>query len=163
MRVEKRGRTTCSIDPRRDSAGCSPRSSARFVEIHRGDAALRQALTDELAKVRIEMHDGDAALRQALTDELAKVRAEVHQVDTGLRQEVHQVDAGLRQEMAGVRQDMIQFEAGLRQEMAAQTGTLRQQMAATRVDIIRWSFLFWLGQVVAIAGLLSFMLRGLTP
>ena len=31
-----------------------------------------------------------------------------------------------------------------------------------RVEIIKWSFLFWLGQVAALFGLFSFMLRTTT-
>jgi len=32
-------------------------------------------------------------------------------------------------------------------------------MADIKVDILRWSFAFWVGQVVVIAVLLSYMLR----
>jgi hypothetical protein len=34
-----------------------------------------------------------------------------------------------------------------------------QELSNTRVDMLKWSFLFWIGQVAAVAGLLSFMLR----
>ena len=37
---------------------------------------------------------------------------------------------------------------------------LRQELATARVEMLKWSFAFWVGQVVAIAGLLAFMLRG---
>ena len=37
--------------------------------------------------------------------------------------------------------------------------SVRQELATTRVEMLKWSFLFWLGQVAATAGLLGFMLR----
>jgi hypothetical protein len=38
-------------------------------------------------------------------------------------------------------------------------GVLRQELASTRVELIRWSFLFWIGQVAAILGMLAVMVR----
>jgi len=40
---------------------------------------------------------------------------------------------------------------------------VRQELATTRVEMLKWSFLSWAGQVAAMAGLLAFMLRGLRP
>ena len=36
---------------------------------------------------------------------------------------------------------------------------VRQECATTRLDMLKWSFVFWIGQVAAIAGLLAFMRR----
>jgi hypothetical protein len=49
--------------------------------------------------------------------------------------------------------------AKFRVEMAQGFGSLRGEIAQTRADLIKWSFLFWIGQVVAIASILGFMLR----
>lgn len=37
---------------------------------------------------------------------------------------------------------------------------VRQELATSRVELLKWSFLFWAGQLAAMAGLLSFMLQG---
>jgi hypothetical protein len=37
-----------------------------------------------------------------------------------------------------------------------------RRLAETRVDLLKWSFLFWVGQVAAIAGMLAFVLRSLS-
>lgn len=37
---------------------------------------------------------------------------------------------------------------------------VRQELATTRVEMLKWSFVFWVGQLAAIAGLLAFMLHG---
>ena len=50
-----------------------------------------------------------------------------------------------------------QFERRLTEEMSA----LRQEIASVRVDWLKWSFAFWLGQIAATASLLAYMLRGM--
>lgn len=46
----------------------------------------------------------------------------------------------------------------LRIEMHQGFASLRQENATTRVELLKWSFLFWAGQLAAIAGLLAYML-----
>jgi hypothetical protein len=46
----------------------------------------------------------------------------------------------------------------LRLEMYQGFAAIRQELATTRVELLKWSFLFWMGQVAAIAGLLAYML-----
>jgi hypothetical protein len=36
---------------------------------------------------------------------------------------------------------------------------VRQDVTTVRVDLMKWSFLFWIGQVAATAGLMAFMFR----
>ena len=48
--------------------------------------------------------------------------------------------------------------SGLRLEMHQGFSAIRQEMAMSHVAWLRWSFLFWIGQVAALAGLLAFML-----
>ena len=47
------------------------------------------------------------------------------------------------------------FERRLLDECAK----LRIEMARDRFELVKWMFLFWLGQVAAIAAMLNFMLR----
>lgn len=48
--------------------------------------------------------------------------------------------------------------SALRLEMHQGFASLRQETATTRVELLKWSFLFWAGQLAAIAGLLAYML-----
>ena len=50
----------------------------------------------------------------------------------------------------------IELKAEFHQGLAA----VRQEMANLRAELLKWSFLFWVGQLAAIAGLLALMLRG---
>ena len=54
---------------------------------------------------------------------------------------------------------LVEEMSGLRVQIAELEARLRGDMAAGRVEFIRWSFLFWAGQVIAITGVLTIMLR----
>ena len=58
-----------------------------------------------------------------------------------------------------LRQDMTRMEAGLRVAIAEGLAKIGTDMNETRADVIRWSFMFWIGQFAATAALLAFMLR----
>jgi len=51
------------------------------------------------------------------------------------------------------------FENRLAVEMAALRLEMQKGFGDLRIEVLRWSFLFWIGQVAAIAGLLAFMLN----
>jgi len=58
----------------------------------------------------------------------------------------------LTHEISLLRQE---FHTALHDGLAA----VRHELTTTRVEILRWSFVFWIGQVATIAALLAFMLR----
>jgi hypothetical protein len=60
---------------------------------------------------------------------------------------------------ADLRREMVTMGAALRLEIATMGSTLRQEMADGRVDLFKWCFLFWIGQVLAISGIVGVMLR----
>ena len=72
-----------------------------------------------------------------------------------------QESSAIRQEIAGLRADMATRGevATFRQEMTAGFSRLEGQIAESRVDIIKWSFLFWTGQCLVIAGFLLVLLK----
>jgi len=66
-------------------------------------------------------------------------------------------EARLSVAIADLRVTMADGFANLRKEMAE----MRAEMSEMRSDTIRWSFLFWIGQVAVIISILSYMLRPL--
>ncbi len=48
----------------------------------------------------------------------------------------------------------------LTRELREGLSGVRQELMTVRVELFKWSFLFWVGQVVAVASLLAFMLNG---
>ena len=69
--------------------------------------------------------------------------------------------AAIRQEIAALRSEMAtrQDVNDLRQEMSVGFIRLERELANTRVDMIKWSFVFWTGQCLAILGFLFVFLR----
>jgi len=80
-----------------------------------------------------------------LVEETSKLRVEMAQMGASLRQEMAQLGGSLRQEIAELR------------------GDLREDIATGRFELLKWAFLFWVGQVVSVVGLVGLMLRTMPP
>lgn len=48
------------------------------------------------------------------------------------------------------------YEARLTTELAALRRDVTQELATTRAELLRWSFVFWIGQVAAISAIVAF-------
>jgi hypothetical protein len=89
---------------------------------------------------------GAAALEELLTNGHREVRDEVltlaeARFERRLAEELGTLRVALAGEMATLRRD------------------LQTEIATSRVELLKWSFLFWIGQVIAIAGLMTVMFR----
>lgn len=125
---------------------------AREAVIHACTERFERRLVGEVAAVRVQMAQFESSIRQ----DMAQLRAD-------LQQDMAQLRADLRQEMAHLgahlRQEMAQLDASLRREMSDMGIGLRQEIATGRVELFKWCFLFWIGQVIAIGGMMGVMLR----
>ena len=142
------------------------------MDIHGVPEALRERLGDQGSAGLVQLFNdsrkectaqvigiiGDRFERR-LVEETSKLREETSK----LRVDMAQGFAALRQEIAagdnGLRREMMEGFASLRQEMAA----IRQNFADQRFDILKWAFLFWVGQFFAVASLIAVLIRFLRP
>lgn len=99
-----------------------------------------------------------AALRERLG--LDATGGLVHLLDHALRDERGNVIAACTERF---ERRLVEEVAGVRVQLAQVEATLRQEMAAGRVELLKWCFLFWIGQVLAITGIMSVMLRLFRP
>jgi len=76
-----------------------------------------------------------------------------------LSAEAERFERRLTEEISSLRAEMYRELHALRLELHDGLAAVRQEMATMRSDILKWSFLFWVGQVATIAALLSFMLK----
>jgi hypothetical protein len=67
--------------------------------------------------------------------------------------------ADLVRTQSELRQEMAQMDANLRVSFMEALSKLRADFSDMRVETLRWSFLFWVGQLAAMAALLAYMLR----
>lgn len=57
------------------------------------------------------------------------------------------------------RQEIANTRAELQAGIAHTSAELRAEIARTRADLIKWMFVFWVGQVAVISGILFAWLR----
>ncbi len=58
---------------------------------------------------------------------------------------------------------VVEEASKLRVDMAQGFGKLREEMAQHRVELLKWAFLFWVGQLFAVASLTALLVRILRP
>jgi hypothetical protein len=135
------------------------------MDIEQVPVALQERLGVDATSGLLQLFDrahreGRADVIAACTDRFE--RRLVEEI-SGARVQIAQVDASLRRDMAemgaSIRQDIARLGADIRQEMTS----IRQDLASGRVELLKWCFLFWVGQVVAVAGIMGMMLRFFRP
>ena len=62
---------------------------------------------------------------------------------------------------SGLREDMVRMDSGVRIALAEGLSKIRSDISEARVNVVYWSFLFWIGQFAATAALIGYMLRWL--
>jgi len=67
----------------------------------------------------------------------------------------------LADEVGRCRNDLLKELHDSIAAVRAEIGTVRDEMANMRVEWLRWTFLFWLGQIAATATMLTYLLRAL--
>ncbi len=113
---------------------------------------FERRLSEEIGGVRVQIAKLEASLGHGTVQMGASIRQDMVEMGASIRQETAQMGAS-------IRQDMVEMGASIRQEMAQMGASIRQDIASGRVEILKWCFLFWIGQVLAVGTLLSVMLR----
>ena len=54
---------------------------------------------------------------------------------------------------------LVEETSKLRVDMAQMRSDLHGEILASRFELIKWNFVFWIGQVVALSGIISLLLR----
>jgi hypothetical protein len=128
---------------------------------------FERRLVEEIGSVRVQLAQVEAGIRQDMAAGDAALRMEIAALGAALRREMGDQDSSLRREIAdlraSLRQELADQGASLRQEIAGQGASLRQTIADGRVDVLKWCFLFWIGQVVAMTGIIGVMFRLFRP
>jgi hypothetical protein len=117
-------------------------------------SALRERLGNEAA----------AGLAEWFTDVGKEWKADVMgSVSDRFERRLVEETAKLRGDIAGLRQEMTTGFSELRQELTRGLSDVRHEMADQRFELLKWAFLFWVGQFFAVAGLIAVLVRFLRP
>jgi hypothetical protein len=110
-------------------------------------AALRERLGPNATTGLLQVFDLE---RRTWSDDVLSISAE--RFERRLVETIAHSEAALRQEIG-------QLEVRLQQELSQMEVRILREMATGRVDLLKWSFVFWIGQVVAVSAVMSAMLR----
>ena len=120
-------------------------------------------LVEELTRLRIDMAQEGAGLREKLAQQGADLREKLAQQGADLRGKLAQQGADLQEKLAqqgaSLRGEIAAVRTDLKSDMQEGFASIRQEMATNRFELLKWSFLFWIGQVLAIVGLVGAMFR----
>ena len=104
-------------------------------------------LTKEIEQVRLEVEEVRKEVKEVelkLTERIEQVKLEVEKV----RKEAKETELKLTKEIEQVR---LEFTKEIEE--------VRLGIEQTRSSLVKWMFVFWTGQIVAVAGLLKLFLR----
>jgi hypothetical protein len=137
----------------------------RSSVIEFAEQRFEQSLSREIAGVRVELADAEKRFEQSLSREIAGVRVELADAEkrlekhlteeiTGVRVELAETDKSLRTEISGLREEMVRSDLSVRDELKADIADLRGRVEKSKSDTIKWMFLFWVGQIGAVLGII---------
>ena len=115
------------------------------------------AIRQEIAALRADV--ATRAELEAVRQDVAALRADMTTMGATMATRA-ELD-GVRQEMTLMRSEMATRKEvdALRQDVSTGFARLERQIADSRVESIKWSFLFWTGQCLTIIGFLVVFLR----
>ncbi|RKX73314.1 MAG: hypothetical protein DRP87_19140 [Spirochaetes bacterium] len=123
---------------------------ARKDSLALAEERLERRLTEENSKIRLEI--------EKVRTEIQEVRTEVHTAIEKLRTEMKDEIGKVRTEMGkefGRIDSRITEEIGkVNEKIASEIGKVNEKIASTKSEIIKWMFIFWIGQIGAIIGIL---------
>lgn len=100
-----------------------------------------------------------SALRERLGESGSAALTEVLDTrdNTVLKTATGQFERRLSSECGALRVDMRDLRAEIQQLGRELRTDLKVEIANTRADLLKWSFLFWVGQVAAVTGLMTLL------
>src|SRR6185312_6152066 len=94
-----------------------------------------------------------------------RLAEEIGALRIDMAKEFAAVRVDMAKEFAAVRSEMATQFAGVRSEMAAEFSNVRREtavgLAQSHADLLKWSFLFWVGQVAAMGAMMAFLLNSI--
>jgi len=95
--------------------------------------------------------------RRTWSDDVLSVSAE--RFERRLAESASSLCVQIAQSEAALRREIGQVDMRLRQDLGQMEVRILREIANGRVDMLKWSFVFWIGQVVAVSAVMGAMLR----
>jgi hypothetical protein len=126
---------------------------------------LRERLGPEatgglLHVLEVAQHEGRDDVLNLAAERFERRLAEV---GSGLRVQIAHSEAALRHEMAQfevrLREGLGDVDVRLRQDLSQMELRIIREIGDNRFHLLKWTFAFWIGQVVAMSAIVAAMLR----
>ncbi|MBI4488597.1 MAG: hypothetical protein HY694_05890 [Deltaproteobacteria bacterium] len=90
-----------------------------------------------------------------------EARSLLTHIDEVHRDTLQQALRGLatKEDLANLRAELLQEIGNVRQEIGKEIGNVRQEIANVRADLLKWMFVFWVGQIAVLSGIFFAMLN----
>ncbi|MDZ7724861.1 MAG: DUF1640 domain-containing protein [candidate division KSB1 bacterium] len=112
---------------------------------------VNERLTEEIGKVNERMTEEIGKVNERMTEEMGKVNErmteEMGKVNERMTEEMGKVNERMTEEMGKVNITIADVEKRL-------DNRITEEVSRTRADLIKWMFIFWIGQIGAMLGLL---------
>lgn len=150
------------IEELRVDREAADRSHAELLAAIRQVGGRIQAVELRLDDVRTELVDRGENVRTTLAASIEQVRssltAQIEEVRTSLAGRIDEVDTRLTRRIDDVDTSLTERIEDVRVSLTERHGETRVEIARATADLMKWSFVFWVGAVAAIA-LLAGVLR----
>jgi sirohydrochlorin ferrochelatase len=124
---------------------------------------FERRLAEEIGKLRAEIAEAMGKLRAEVAGEVSTLRAELSEETNKLRAELSGETNKLRAELSGetnkLRAELSEGTNKLRAELSEGTNKLRAELHDLRANLIQWMFVFWIGQIGVLTGILFTFFR----
>ncbi|MCF6148868.1 MAG: DUF1640 domain-containing protein [Candidatus Kuenenia sp.] len=122
-------------------------------EINKVDLRIEQTKTElgeEINKVDLRIEQTKTELKE----EINKVDLRIEQTKTELKEEINKVDLRIEQTKTELREEINRVDKRIEQVKSE----LKEEITNTRADLIKWMFIFWIGQFASIVGVITAIL-----
>ncbi|GER93626.1 hypothetical protein A45J_1374 [hot springs metagenome] len=118
-----------------------------------------------LAEERFErrLSEEAASLRVKISEVKAELETKISEVKTDLEAKISEVEERferrLSEEVASLRVKISEVKAELETKISEVKAELEAKISEVKVDIIKWMFIFWAGQIVVLIAILQIFFR----
>ena len=123
---------------------------------------FERRLAEENSTLRVQIAQSEAAVRNEISQVEGR-QATIGQLEGRLGHEIGQVEGRLRHEMGQLevrlRGEVGHVDGRLRQDLSQMELRIIREIGNSRFDLLKWTFAFWIGQVVAMSAIMAAMLR----
>ena len=100
-------------------------------------------LSEEMGKLRQEF----SGFKEEMRTELSEFKEEMKAKFSGFEEEI-------RTEFSGFKEEIKAEFSGFKDSMGREISSLKVENAKTKADMIKWMFIFWIGQIGVLSGIM---------